>query len=50
MNFDRKSLVRWFKNWINVFAAFFLFLLLVHLTLFSEQPLFVDKGIGVFTG
>lgn len=50
MNAGQKRLGQWVKAWVNLLIAFIMFLLLVHLTLFSEQPLFVEEGIGVLQG
>jgi len=50
MKAGQNHLVRWFKAWVNVLLTLTFLVLLIHLTLFSEQPLFIDEGIGVLQG
>ena len=50
MSSGRQILMRWVKTWANLVLVLVLLFLLVHLTLFSQQPLFVDEGVGVLQG
>ena len=50
MKAGHNRLMRWFASWVNVLLAITFLVLLIHLTLFSEQPLFINEGIGVLQG